>query len=73
LRLEYYALVKRILKEKRQVIPCYAGFASAQIAPDGDVWMCCVRAEPIGNLRESGYNFKKLWFSEKADRIRREI
>jgi MoaA/NifB/PqqE/SkfB family radical SAM enzyme len=73
LRLEYYALVKRILKEKRQVIPCYAGFASAQIAPDGDVWMCCVKAEPIGNLREAGYDFSKIWFSERANMTRRSI
>ncbi len=73
LRLEYYNLVKRILREKRQVIPCYAGFASAQISPDGDVWMCCVKAEPIGNLREAGYDFSKVWLSEKAKSIRREI
>jgi len=73
LRLEYYSLVKRILREKRQVIPCYAGFASAQIAPDGNVWMCCVKAEPIGNLRKGGYDFSKIWLSEKAKSIRREI
>ena len=42
-RLEYYQLVKRILRENRQVIPCYAGWASAQIAANGDVWMCRVR------------------------------
>lgn len=73
LRLEYYALVKRVLEEKRQTLPCYAGFASAQIAPDGDVWMCCVKAEPIGNLRTVKYDFPKIWQSEKARSIRREI
>jgi MoaA/NifB/PqqE/SkfB family radical SAM enzyme len=72
-RLEYYKLVKRTLKEKRQVISCYAGFASAQIAPDGDVWSCCIRAEPLGNLRDVDYDFKKVWFSEKADKIRKSI
>jgi MoaA/NifB/PqqE/SkfB family radical SAM enzyme len=72
-RLEYYKLVKRTLKEKRQVISCYAGFASAQIAPDGDVWSCCIRAEPLGNLRDVNYDFKKVWFSEKADKIRKSI
>jgi MoaA/NifB/PqqE/SkfB family radical SAM enzyme len=65
-RLEYYKLVKRILAEKRQVIPCYAGFASAQIAPDGDVWQCCIKAEPIGNLRDTDYDFMAIWKSEKA-------
>ena len=44
LRLEYYELAATILEEKRQVIDCYAGWASAHIAPDGHVWGCCVRA-----------------------------
>ena len=73
LRLEYYNLVKRILRENRQVIPCYAGVASAQIASNGDVWMCCVKAEPVGNLREAGYDFSKVWLSEKARNIRQDI
>jgi MoaA/NifB/PqqE/SkfB family radical SAM enzyme len=72
-RLEYYKLVKRALKEKRQVIPCFAGFASAQIAPDGDVWTCCIRAEPLGNLRDVAYDFKKIWFGEKANKLRASI
>ncbi|MFA5014652.1 MAG: radical SAM protein [Actinomycetota bacterium] len=72
-RLEYYRMVKRILIERRQIIPCYAGFASAQISPDGDVWMCCIKAESIGNLRNAGLNFKKIWFSDKATTLRRGI
>jgi len=72
-RMHYYDLSREILKQKRQVIPCYAGFASAQIAPDGDVWMCCIKAEPIGSLRELDYNFKKLWFSSRADHARAAI
>ena len=51
-RLEYYRLIKRILLEKNQVIPCYAGWASAQIYADGTVWPCCIRADPLGNLRD---------------------
>jgi len=72
-RIQYYQMVKKILQEKRQLIPCYAGFASAQIAPDGDVWFCCVKAESIGNLRAVEYDFKKIWFSEKANRLRKSI
>jgi MoaA/NifB/PqqE/SkfB family radical SAM enzyme len=72
-RIEYYDMVKKVLKERRQVIPCFSGFASAQIAPDGDVWMCCVKAEAIGNLRDANYDFRKVWFSEKAGEIRRKI
>jgi MoaA/NifB/PqqE/SkfB family radical SAM enzyme len=69
-RVRYYELVKRYLATGRQIIPCYAGTASAQIAPDGDVWSCCVRAEPLGNLRDVGYDFGKIWFGERAERDR---
>jgi len=72
-RLEYYDLVKKILMRQEQVIPCYAGWASAQIAPDGNVWGCCVRAESVGGLRENGYDMKKIWFSEEADKFRRSV
>lgn len=72
-RLHYYAMVKRVLREHRQVIPCYAGIASGQIAPDGDVWMCCIKADPIGNLRDAEYDFSKIWFSPKAHTMRKAI
>ncbi|MEW6063434.1 MAG: radical SAM protein [Nanoarchaeota archaeon] len=72
-RIQYYNLVKEILAKKTQVIPCYAGFASAQIAPNGDVWTCCIRAQPMGNLRKVNYDFKKVWFSKRADELRKSI
>jgi len=72
-RMEYYQMVKNILKEKRQIIPCYAGIASGQIAPDGDVWMCCVKAESAGNLRDNEYNLRKIWYSENARAMRTRI
>jgi MoaA/NifB/PqqE/SkfB family radical SAM enzyme len=72
-RREYYELAHRTLVEERQVLPCYAGVASAQIAPNGDVWTCCVRAESMGNLREADFDFMKVWTSPKADALRRSI
>jgi len=73
IRIEYYKLVKKILLTKKQVIPCYAGFANAHIAPDGDLWFCCIKAEPVGNLRDVNYNFREIWKSRKANELRREI
>jgi MoaA/NifB/PqqE/SkfB family radical SAM enzyme len=70
---EYYRLVKAILARQTQVIPCYAGWASAQIYADGQVWPCCVRADSLGNLRDGGYDFRKIWFSENAQRVRQSI
>lgn len=72
-RLEYYDMVEEILEERRQVIPCYAGFASCQISPYGDVWACCVLAQSLGNLRDTNFDFSKLWSSEKANEIRASI
>ncbi len=69
----YYDIVKRTLVEHRQVIPCLAGVASAQIAPNGDVWTCCIRAESVGNLREHGYDFRSVWTTAHADELRRSI
>jgi MoaA/NifB/PqqE/SkfB family radical SAM enzyme len=73
LRLEYYELAARVLEENRQIIDCYAGWASAHLAPDGDVWGCCVRAEPVGNVRDHGYDFRAVWLGEKADAFRTSV
>jgi MoaA/NifB/PqqE/SkfB family radical SAM enzyme len=72
-RRQYYEIVKRTLREHRQIIPCMAGVASAQIAPNGDVWTCCVRAESMGNLREHDYDFRTVWTTGKANELRRSI
>lgn len=72
-RKRYYEIAKKVLREKRQVIPCYAGIASAHINPAGDVWACCVRAESIGNLRDHDYDFKRIWKFPTADKIRHSI
>ncbi|MBD3367937.1 MAG: radical SAM protein [Candidatus Eisenbacteria bacterium] len=72
-RVRYYEMVKRYLASHRQIIPCYAGVASAQIAPDGDVWFCCIEAASVGNLREAGYDFPTVWFSPEARRLRGHV
>lgn len=72
-RAEYYQLAKRILFEQRQVIPCYAGWASGHIAPNGDVWSCCIRAESVGNLREHHYDLGAIWRGEPMGTLRRSI
>jgi MoaA/NifB/PqqE/SkfB family radical SAM enzyme len=74
-RAQYYQLAKRVLQEQRQVIPCYAGWASGHIAPNGDVWSCCTRAEPVGNLCDTGYDLRPLWYERTghAHHLRRSI
>ncbi|MEF3693962.1 MAG: radical SAM protein [Candidatus Cloacimonadota bacterium] len=72
-RIEYYNLVKQILRDQTQVLPCYSGVASAQISPDGDIWSCCIKAKPLGNLRTNNYKFRQIWFSPEAELERRSI
>jgi len=67
LRHTYYDIVKEVLIQKRQIIPCYAGWASGQIDPHGNVWACCIRAASMGSLRENDYNFRKVWYSKEAE------
>jgi MoaA/NifB/PqqE/SkfB family radical SAM enzyme len=72
-RRHYYQIVRQTLQEERQVLPCYAGIASAHIAPNGDVWTCCIRAEPMGNLRSADYDLHRVWGSESAHALRGSI
>jgi radical SAM protein with 4Fe4S-binding SPASM domain len=75
LRLTYYQIAAETVEKKQQVIPCYAAYASCQITPHGDVWPCCVLGydKPMGNLREVNYDFRKIWFSDKAKAVREFI
>ena len=72
-RAQYYQLAKRTLYEHRQVIPCYAGWASCQIAPNGDIWSCCIRAEGVGNLRDHDYDLRPIWQGREMAQLRQSI
>jgi MoaA/NifB/PqqE/SkfB family radical SAM enzyme len=75
LRAQYYQLAKTVLRERKQVLPCQAGWASGHIAPNGDVWTCCIRAAPVGNLRQTDYDLRPIWFEQVGQmrRLRRSI
>ncbi len=72
-RVEYYTLVKEVLRDRKQVIPCYSGISSVQISPEGDVWSCCIKAKSMGNLREKNYQFKDIWFNRDFRKERESI
>ncbi len=72
-RIEYYNLVKQILRDKTQIIPCYSGISSVQISPEGEIWSCCIKADSMGNLRDNNYDFKKIWFGKKMNEERKSI
>lgn len=75
MRVVYYDIAGKILEEKRQVIPCYAGVSNVHINYDGGVWPCCVLGyeKEMGNLRDYNYDFQKLWHSKEAENVRKYI
>lgn len=74
MRLVYYDLAADILKENRQVIPCYAGILNVHINSDGGIWPCAVLAYN-GQMGRVGENseFLEIWDSKEAAKIRRSI
>ena len=61
-----------VLEQQTQVRPCHAGTVSGVLDARGEVRMCELR-EPVGNVRDAGYDFNRVWFSEEADRQRASI
>lgn len=72
-RLEYYRYVRDLYSGRDDSMKSYAGFATCQISPIGDVWECAVYASNMGNLRDFDYDFKKLWNSKRAWEVRRKV
>ena len=71
-RFQYYQFVKDWLA-KKPLLPDFAGFASCEITSWGDVWPSCIKGEKMGNVRQTGYDFGKVWFSPDAQTIRKGI
>ncbi|MCX5850063.1 MAG: radical SAM protein [Deltaproteobacteria bacterium] len=63
---------KRILKEGKIVnLPCMVAFLYCRLLPNGDVMPCTMMPEAIGNIKEQ--SFSEIWYSEKADSIRKQV
>ncbi|MBU0548142.1 MAG: radical SAM protein [Candidatus Omnitrophica bacterium] len=72
-RITYYGSVSKSLLSGGKPFSCYAAYASCQINPDGEVWVCATRGFKLGNLRESKYNFRSLWYSKEAMAMRKRV
>ena len=62
----------KTLEKKKQLIPCYAGKIYGVLYPFGEVSLCEL-LPPIGNVRKEGYDFFKVWHSQKAEEQRKNI
>ena len=71
-KLYYHDISYEIMKQKKQLIPCYAGNISAVIDVQGNVYPCELYKK-MGNLNDFDFNFKDLWFSENAKKVKEEI
>jgi hypothetical protein len=74
MRIHYYDLTVRWLRERRQPIPCYAGISNVHVSPVGEIWPCAVRGDgsSLGNVRDPG-GFVAAWRSGRARSIRASI
>jgi MoaA/NifB/PqqE/SkfB family radical SAM enzyme len=66
-------IISRTVKTNEYQLPCYAANLSAVIYAGGDVYPCEILEENLGNLRDVDYDFKKIWFSERTEQVRRDI
>jgi len=69
-RLIYETQVKN-----RQIIPCYAGRLNIVITEDGDVYPCeyFTPKMRLGNVREDGYDIKRMLKNSQAQAVVRSI
>jgi len=62
-----------IFRGEPQRMKCRAGDLVGVIYPEGAVYPCELWKESLGELRQSGYDLKKIWNSEKGRQIRAQI
>jgi MoaA/NifB/PqqE/SkfB family radical SAM enzyme len=64
--------VDRTVAEQRAQFSCVSGRLAAVIYSNGDVVECETKNSALGNLRDVNYDFRRLWFSERASQAARE-
>lgn len=67
-------LIAKMVKERKALMPCYAGSLGGAMFSNGDVLACeLLEDRVLGNVRDYDYDFKKIWFSQKGDETRKWI
>ena len=66
-------IISTIFRENKYVIPCLSGNISCVMSETGDLYPCEILNKKIGNIRNANYGFKKLWYSDKAEELRKFI
>jgi len=66
-------MVAQITNQNRYLFPCYAGRLLCVIDSSLNVYPCEIIGRGFGSIRDYGYDFRKLWFSQDAESLRKEI
>ena len=67
-------LIAKTVRERRYQIPCFAGTLGGAMFSRGQVLPCELLAgKEMGNVRDYDYDFKRIWFSPKAQEIKRWV
>lgn len=66
-------MIAKTYKDNKRQVKCHTGRLSFVLRSTGQVFPCELLNKPFGNIRDVNYDFKKLWYSPKADEIRHWI
>lgn len=70
---KYQRLIRDYFQTKKSPMACKALSSSCFIDPYWDLFPCSIYNKKIGNLKNYDFDFKRLWNSETAKRIHKEI
>jgi MoaA/NifB/PqqE/SkfB family radical SAM enzyme len=66
-------LIHRTMRENRRMIPCFAGRLNLVLRETGEVFPCEMLPDSFGNVRDFGYDLRKVGRSEQARRVNYSI
>jgi radical SAM protein with 4Fe4S-binding SPASM domain len=62
-------LIYETFTRNRRMVPCHAGRLNIVVSDSGDVYPCELLDEKLGNIRESGYDMRRLLRSPHAKEV----
>ncbi len=62
-------LIHKTMTEQRQQIPCFAGRLNIVLGESGEVYPCEILTSSFGNIRDFGYDMRKLLEAGRAKNI----
>ncbi len=66
-------LIHRTMEEEKRLIPCYAGRLNLVLTETGAVYPCEILSKSLGNVRDFGWDIRRVLKSADAEEIIRSI